>query len=677
MAQDPFKYFRVEARELVDQLGKGILELERTGTSAVPEMLRLAHTLKGAARVVRRPDIAEYAHAIEDALAPHRGAGDVPPRSDIDTVLGLIERIGAGLATLGTPQEAPANDGATSNQAPPAAEDLRTVFAEVGEIDTLLGGIAETRAQLRALAGVAATAGRARQLVDQLAERLVREREASNARGDRGLSVAEDMRQLVAALDRDLSVTRERLERELEQVRDAAEQLRLVSAGSLFPFLERVARDAAQATGKLVAFESRGGDLRLDSHMLRVIHEALVQLVRNAVAHGIEGESERRRLGKSGKGRVAVEVSRRGRAVVFRCRDDGRGIDLDAVRRAALRRAMSPSEVQAMDERGLVEFLLKGGFSTASSLSQVAGRGVGMEVVRSAVARVGGTLSATSEAGKGMTFELTVPLTLAAAEALLVVSGGHTVAIPFEAVKHVATQAATVPIVTQRAREMLYDGRAIPVAALTALLGEAPDKKVGGVIVVEGDGRLAAVEVERLSGTAGIVFRSLPAHTPAADIIAGASLDADGNPQLMLDPASLVKEAERAGVVPGVADAGLRPILVIDDSLTTRMLEQSILESAGYDVDLATSAEEGLEAARRKSYGLFLVDVEMPGMDGFSFIQRVRGDAELRDTPAILVTSRNDPADVARGKEVGAQDYVIKSEFDQAHLLARIRELAG
>jgi len=675
MAQDPFKYFRVEARELVDQLGKGVLELERTGTSAVPELLRLAHTLKGAARVVRRPDIAEYAHAIEDALAPHRGADGAAPRSDIETVIGLIERIGAGLATLGVPPETPA--GGPAGAPAPATEELRTVFAEVGEIDTLLGGIAETRTQLRALAAATANTERARQLADQLAERLGRERGVSGGRADAVLALADEVRQIVTALDRNLSLTQERMERELEQVRDAAEQLRLVSAGSLFPFLERVARDAAQATGKLVALEGRGGELRLDSHMLRIVHEALVQLVRNAVAHGIEGESERRRIGKPGKGRVTIEVSRRGRHVIFRCRDDGRGIDFDAVRRAALRRGMTSSQVQTLDERGLVDLLLQGGLTTASSLSEVSGLGVGIEVVRSAAQRVGGTLSAQSEAGKGTTFELTVPLTLAAVEALLVVSGGRTVSIPFDAVKHVASRAATAAIVTPRGQEMLHDGRAIPVAPLAALIGDAPEKTIGSVIVIEAEGRLAAVEVERLSGTAGVVFRALPPHTPAADIIAGASLDADGNPQLMLDPASLVRAAERAGVALAAADVAQRPILIIDDSLTTRMLEQSILESAGYDVDLATSAEEGLEAARRKSYGLFLVDVEMPGMDGFSFIQRVRGDAELRDTPAILVTSRNDPADLARGKEVGAQDYVIKSEFNQAHLLARIRELAG
>jgi two-component system chemotaxis sensor kinase CheA len=218
----------------------------------------------------------------------------------------------------------------------------------------------------------------------------------------------------------------------------------------------------------------------------------------------------------------------------------------------------------------------------------------------------------------------------------------------------------------------------MPFVALARMLDKnARPAATGSAVVIEAGGRMAAIGVERLRGTANIVFRSLPDMTPAAAVIAGASLDADGNPQLVLDPENLVAEAERFAHGHSDQRARTAPVLVIDDSLTTRMLEQSILESAGFEVDLATSAEEGLEIARRKRYSLFLVDVEMPGMDGFSFIERIRADDELHSIPAILVTSRNEPEDLRRGKEVGAQDYVVKSEFNQALLLQRIRELVA
>jgi two-component system chemotaxis sensor kinase CheA len=678
MAQDPFKYFRVEAHELVDQLGKGVLELERDGPGVLPKLLRLAHTLKGAARVVRRPDIAEYAHAIEGALQPYRESAAAMPREAIDSVLELIDRIAAGLATLGqgeaptaateTVQVSPAASAASSE----SDDTGRTVWAEVGELDQLLEGVTETHAQLGAFRRAGETMGRVRALAEQLVDLMALKRDRQ--RNDKTMGIAEELRAMVRGLDRSLASAQERMGRELQQVHDTAEQLRLVPAGALFAFLERAARDAAHAVGKLVKFETRGGDVRLDSAVLRVMHEVLLQIVRNAVAHGIESETDRRIAGKAQSGRVSVEVLRRGRRIVFRCQDDGRGIDIDAMRRAAMRKGTAAAA--DMSQKQLIELMLAGGISTSANLTEVAGRGVGMDVVRAAMARLRGTVTAESSPGKGTTFELSVPLTLAATEALLVDTGDSTVAVPFDAVRHVVHTSGQEIFRSARGHEMVHDGRAMPFVALTRLLHPQSRPAIAGsAIVVAAGGKTAAIGVERLRGTANIVFRALPEMTPASPMIAGASLDADGNPQLVLDPESLIAEAERFALGHTEERKPPAPVLIIDDSLTTRMLEQSILESAGFEVDLATSAEEGLEIARRRRYSLFLVDVEMPGMDGFSFIERIRADQDLHDIPAILVTSRNEPEDLRRGKDVGAQDYVVKSEFNQAMLLQRIREL--
>ncbi|MEJ0097141.1 MAG: response regulator [Bauldia sp.] len=687
MAQDPFKYFRVEANELVDQLGKGVLELERSGASVLPKLLRLAHTLKGAARVVRRPDIAEFAHAIEDQLAPWRGSSESLPRRDIDAVLELVDRIAAGLATLSPPAE---TEAATTPTAPAAAgspapheEGFRTVWAEVGELDVLLEGVTETHAQLSALRRSTISVARARILAEQLVDQIAlrRDRDGSPVagnRGDRTLGIAEELRTIVGSLDRGLGEAQERMERELRQVHDAAEQLRLVPAGALFTFLERAARDAARAVGKLVTFEGKGGDVRLDAHVLRVMHEALLQVVRNAVAHGIEGETERRLAGKPGAGRVTVDILQRGRRVVFRCEDDGRGIDVEAVRRAAVRKGVRTAGQDAGD---LAQMLLNSGVSTSTAITEMAGRGVGMDIVREALARLGGSLAVDTATGRGTVFELVVPLTLASAEALLVDSDGLTVAIPFDTVRHVLHLAPRDIFRTAQGDEIVYEGHSIPFVHLSRILGDhgsAPaGRTIRSAVIVAGAKYTVAIGVERLRGTGNVVFRSLPELTPASPVIAGASLDSDGNPQLVLDPDVLVVEAQRHGAAAPEALPPAKPVLIIDDSLTTRMLEQSILESAGYDVDLATSAEEGLESARRREYALFLVDVEMPGMDGFSFIERIRSDPALRGIPAILVTSRNAVDDRRRGEQVGAQGYVVKSEFNQAELLGRIRELTG
>jgi two-component system chemotaxis sensor kinase CheA len=226
---------------------------------------------------------------------------------------------------------------------------------------------------------------------------------------------------------------------------------------------------------------------------------------------------------------------------------------------------------------------------------------------------------------------------------------------------------------------ILHGGKAVPFVPLAKTLDGArlPAGRNWTAVVVAGSPGAAAFGVERLLGTARVVVRPLPEHAHATAIVAGACLDAEGNPQLVLDPDGLVTEAHRFDNAAFEPPSPRRPVLVIDDSLTTRMLEQSILESAGYEADVALSGEEGLERARRKRYALFLVDVEMPGMDGFTFVTHVRSDPALRDIPAVLVTSRAAAEDRQRGRDVGAQGYIVKSEFNQAELLAMIGALMG
>ena len=682
-ARDPYKYFRVEARELSDQLGQGLLELERSGSGGeiVPRLLRLAHTLKGAARVVRQPEIAEHAHAIEDALSPFRELAGIVPRQHVDSILKLVDAITARVAALAAPALTPA---ATTDAAPPAAapaaqEVFRTARTDIAEIDELLEGVTEAYAQITALRDTGGLAARALRLADMLGGQIAAAREA-----DRGGSVSrfagstEVLRVLVGQIERAIAGTHERVDRELRQIRDAAEQLRLVPAGVLFPALERGARDSAQALGKLVLFAASGGDVRLDAEVVRLVQEALFQLIRNAVAHGVEARRDRLAAGKPENGRVSIAVSRRGRRVVFRCQDDGRGVDVEALRQAAIRKGRSAAELDQLDANGLMRVLLRGGISTSEHLSEVAGRGIGMDIVREAVARLSADFVVKTEPGVGTTFELVVPVSVSSVEALIIEDAGVIATVPLDAVRHTVRLESRDIHRTSFGETIVHDGKATPLVSLARLVGRNGSQHGGAslsAVIVAGSAGLAAVSVDRLLGTSNVVFRSLPELAPATAVVAGASLGADGSPLLMLDPDGLVVAALAAGDSPLGYEAQKRPVLVIDDSLTTRMLEQSILESAGYQVDVATSAEEGLERARRADYALILVDVEMPGMDGFQFMEQIRRDPKLHQTPAILVTSRNAPEDKRRGQEVGAQGYVVKSEFDQAELLRHIKEL--
>jgi two-component system, chemotaxis family, sensor kinase CheA len=677
MAKDPYRYFRVEARDLLEQLGRGVLDLEKGlgDAQTVPRLLRLAHTLKGAARVVKQCEIADHAHEIEDLLAPLRDAPDAAPRGAVDALLKLIDKMGASVAALAQPADA----APPSAGRPPPEVALRTMRADPAEIDALLDGISQAHAKISALQRSLGAAQRARELADRLDDQLSwrRGQAQRSASGPTG-PLAGELRAILGGLGRGLADGVDQLDRELRQVREAAEQLRLVPAATLFTALERTARDAAHTLGKRVRFEGRGGDVRLDADVVGALQGALHQLVRNAVAHGIESEGERLAAGKPVDGHIVIDVARRGRRAVFSCTDDGAGVDVEAVRRAAQRKGWLAPAARALDAQALLQLMLRGGLSTAATVTEVAGRGVGLDVVRDAVDGLGGEVTVQTTPGRGTTLRLDVPLSIASLDALLVEAGGVMASIPLDAVRRTVRHGTHEVARTAQGDSLVHEGQAVPHVALSCVLQPGTSPRPGrfeSAVIVEGREGLVAVGVDRLLGTVRVVLRPLSAWVAAGPVVAGAFLDVEGKPQIVLDPDGLMAEARRAGAPKRPAEAARAPVLVVDDSLTTRMLEQSILESAGYLVHAAVSAEDGLEQARRHRYSLFLVDVEMPGMDGFSFIEHTRADPALREVPAILVTSRASPEDKRRGQEVGAQGYIVKSEFAQAEFLQRVQQL--
>ena len=685
MADDPYRYFRVEAKELLDELTKGALHLDKgvSPASSATEMLRHAHTLKGAARIVRQRKIADHAHAIEEVLDPFRDSSDAMPRDRLDAILGLLDDIGTLIKQLPFPDTVAT---VTSERSQPETS-ARTIRAEIGEIDVLLDGVGEAHARLGALQNDLHGIERVRELASYVVSQLAAPRglekghRVNSENSQRLQSVASELLGAVTTFELAVSGDSEQLDRELGDIRDGIERLRLVPVSVLFTDLERAARDAAHAQAKRVVFEGHGGEVRLDVHLLTAAQGALQHIVRNAVVHGIEPEDERRAIGKPSDGRVTLEVVRRGRNVVFACRDDGRGIDLDAVRDSARRKGLLVDDSATLDSSELMRLLLKGGISTSGAVTELSGRGIGLDVVRDFAERAGGEVTVTTETGKGTSVNLEVPLSLASFEALAVESDGITVLIPLDSVVQTVRVDSEEIRASVHSETLTHDGIVYPFLHLSETLS---DKTVAprihgdcSVVITSGSSGAVAIGVHRLLGTSNVVVRPLPSFLSVSPIVSGVWLDTEGNPQLVLDSDGLVSRAQRnEHQVRREADVpSLDPILVIDDSLTTRMLEQSILESASYSVEVASSAEEGLVKARSKRYLLFLVDVEMPGMDGFAFIEQTKADPALRDIPAILVTSRSAPEDLQRGIDVGAGAFVTKGEFDQGKLLERIKEL--
>lgn len=693
---DPFRYFRIEAAELLEQMQSGVLELEKSAEPArvVVRLLRAAHTLKGAARVVRQPAIADVAHAIEDTLLPFR-EGAPPTAPAIDAVLAQLDDIRRLLSALPTAEgsSAPAPVTLAARPVPEASApeiasrtalaetnvEVRLVRAEASDLDAVMEGALELGTQFELIRRTGSELERSRKLLELLSEKLEKSRVAGAGRaGFAALTaMADELGAELSRVGRELEGGLDQAGRELGQLRDDVERLRLVRAGVLGSAFERTVRDAAQVLDKKVRFEMRGGDVRVDADLAVHAQRALVQAVRNAVAHGVESPAERRRLGKPEEGSVTITVTRRGQEIVFECSDDGRGLDIEAIRRNLRNKGVE--RVAELSEDALVALLTRGGVSTSETVTGVSGRGIGLDLIREVAERLGGRLEITHRVGQGLTLALGVKATVAAVDVLLVEIEAGVFAVPLDAVSWTVrcNDADTTRDGTRRV--LLVEGELVPFVPLASVLEGVRSARVGSrtwdVFVVKHHDERVAFGVDRLLGVENIVVRQLPDLAPAAPSVLAVALAPDGSARVVLNTEELVRGARHVGAQPAELEAKVFKILVIDDSLTTRMLEQSILESAGYDVDTATSAEEGLEKAQAQDYALFLVDVEMPGMNGFSFIETIRADARLHAVPAVLVTSLNSPEDFERGRAVGASGYIVKSEFDQIDLLDRIHRL--
>lgn len=685
--RDPYKYFRIEARELLEGLQRGVAGLGDAGhdPERIPALLRLAHTLKGASRVVKLPAISDLAHRLEDILAPCRESAVSPSREQRGELDQLVASIAARLAGIDQPV-APAEGAAAAAPAPapaPASALFDTVRLQVAEVDLVLAGVAGTSEELAALRsdfrGFEPIARQARLL------QLLAARSQTDGAGPETVARlhvdASDLASGLEGVRQRVAGRADRLGRDLQRLHEDTGRLRLIPTEALWSFLEHAVRDAAQALGRRVRLDPGSRTPRLDTPVFAGLQEALLHLVRNAVAHGIESEAERRSAGKPPEGCIRVRIERGiGRLRVV-CEDDGRGIDAEAVIRAAAAKGWhtagsgSPVEMEAA-----IRLLLRGGVTTTRAATEMSGRGVGLDAVRAAMARLGGEFTITSTPGRGTVVALDLPVVLSAIEALAVESGGTQILLPLESVQSVARADVSAIHRSGQREELHLDNRVVPYADLHRLIPSSAGherlrRKHVTVVMVKGGSETAAVGVDRTLGVIEAVVRPLPALADAAAYVAGASLGANGAPRLVLDAPALVRAIGDTTTADTVPAAQRPPILIVDDSLTTRMLEQSILESAGYTVDLAVSGEDALRCLGERRYGLLLVDVEMPGMDGFTLIEKLRGDPAWRDLPAILVTSREARNDRQRGFAIGAQDYVIKGEFDQRRLLRRIGEL--
>jgi two-component system chemotaxis sensor kinase CheA len=643
---------RQEAGDCLERMEANLLSLEsgEGGSEEVDAILRDAHSIKGSSAMIGWQESATLANAIEDRMERARETGSVPPglvdpllravdalRRAIDGEEGVAAPLVGELGSFGEGDGAA--EAAAEDSSPAAAEQAAARDASASERSPT----------------IRVDATKVDRMLDAVGETVVYHRRLEHAVEGSG----QDLRQLGDELEMG--------ERLLGDLQDSVVQMRTLPLRTITSRFPRAIRDLASEEGKEAELVISGADTQLDRAILDGISETIVHVLRNAIAHGIEPPDERESAGKPRTGRIELRAHQRGGMVAIEVADDGRGV--------------SPEVLARAEQAGsLADVLAATGFSTAEEVTEVAGRGVGLDAVKRSVEGLGGGLEVRSEPGSGAEVTLLLPLTLALMRVLLFERGGQPFGLPMTSVGRVVAVGETTSLGNRPSIEI--DGQVVHLSQLGGQdgvgsnLAERPP-----AIVVESLGRRLALVCDELLGEEEVVIKSLGAVLSEIPGYLGAAILGDGRIALVLDPNHLLQAPRETMPKDQPDQTSERPsgqVLVVDDQFSARELQRSILEVAGYRVEVA---REGREALRRiaemPELDLVLTDVQMPEMDGFELLEAIRADEALASLPVVMVTTLGDEASRKRGAEAGADAYIVKNEFDQEALLETIERLSG
>lgn len=717
MALDIKKFvlrFIEEARDHLSRMSSGLADLEQGAADAeqINNLFRSAHTLKGSSRMLKLVPITETAHSLEDLLSALR-EGKVSSHASlvallyqgVDALTDLVEQLAQHLdaaalpaadkalcealtaAASGQPQAVTVPvmttaAAATANPVakPDATPDLKTTTPELKTADTVRIRLSKLEELIKLMGEVVSSHASLRELVNS-ARQLER-----HARLEQAGELPAALRQF----SRDIKETVISQESLMQELHDKALQMRMLPLGIVFEPAARLVRDLARSLGKQVECRIQGSEIELDRQMIDQLADPVIHLLRNALDHGVEMPEVRQQKGKNPQGRLDLTARQDGGWVVLDVSDDGAGISLEAIRDKALKKQLVTQEqLEGMNDQEVMDMIFLPGFSTSSMITELSGRGVGMDVVkRSVVDGLQGVISMSSRAGEGTRFTLRLPLSLAMMRVLLIGVGGQPLGFTAQYVSELISVAKTDLIQVADRSAVILRNEFVPVVYLQQLIQiphssvipvEASRKNLLLLIIRVHHEKLALI-VDELLDERDLIIKQLPAHLRNKTLISG--MVTTGRNELvsllhvpyLMDLARQAREpvVERSKVQQG--QQRLR-VLVVDDSLNTREIERDVLEARGYHVTLAEHGQDGLDKALAEDFDAILTDVEMPVMDGFTLTARLRQEERYRNRPIIIITSREKESDRRRGIEVGADAYIVKGSFDQNSLVDTLRVL--
>lgn len=471
-----------------------------------------------------------------------------------------------------------------------------------------------------------------------------------------------------------------------DQLQEDIGGMRLIPFDFIVSGFQRTVRDLARDMDKQIHLEVTGASVEIDKTVLDALKDPLMHLIRNSIDHGIEKPAERTRRGKSPIGLIQINVEQRGSEIIIVIADDGRGIDLQRIRRSLVKqKIMSEPEAQAISDDEARFYIFHPGFTTSDKVTSVSGRGMGMDIVRDRVESLRGRINVQSEAGQGTTVRLNVPVSLTRIRCILAQVGDQQFAIPSVVVARMQVIQRD-DIFTAEGQEMtLFNDQPVPVVSMSTIL-DVPSTgnltSLANLLILQTANRTIAFEVDALLSEQELVLKPLGHELARARYVSGAALPGTGDVVIILDANDLVRAATGTSLprrrnipVKDQAQANRVRVLVVDDSITTRTLEKNILETAGFEVQVAIDGAEAWSMLGENEFDVVISDVEMPNMTGLELTVRIKQSNQLRQLPVILLTSLSKPEQQEAGLRAGADAYLIKSRFDQSELLRTIQSV--